>query len=87
MADLRIPDYSMNDRQRFIDQTDTEINSGVEFASCFTSTLAFNIWYARYQTLHLAKYGSYLLLGHEIYDNVENINNDIISMDDEIFEF
>jgi len=86
MADLIVPYFEIEDQQRFINQTDTEINTEVKSFVDLGGVFAFRIWYCRYQSLHLAKHGSYLLLSHPIYDN-DNINNGIKTMDDEIFDF
>ena len=86
MSDLIVPYFEIEDQQRFINQTDKEINTEVKSFIDLGGVFGFRIWYCRYQTLHLAKHGSYLLLSHSIYDN-DNINNGINSMDDEIFEF
>jgi len=72
MCDLKVPYYDFEDQQRFINQTDTEINTEVKSVNDLYGIFGFRIWYARYQSLHFAKYGSYLLLSHSIYDDETN---------------
>lgn len=72
MADLIIPYLDYEDQQRFINQTDKDINVDIKTVNDIGGTFAFRIFYARYQSLHLAKHGSYLLLGHSLYDRNDN---------------
>jgi hypothetical protein len=57
------------DQQRFLKQTDRRINPDQRNANEFTSMIAWQIFYARYQSLHMQMFGSYLLPSHEIYDS------------------
>ena len=70
---LPIPALSKEDRQRFLNQTCKSLNPNIVSADEFPTELNFAIFYARYQTLHMQKFGAYLMLSHEIYDRIPDI--------------
>ena len=71
---LTIPVFDKTDQQTFLNQTCKSINPNQRSADKFTSTIAWQIFYARYQSLHLQKYGSYLMPEHRIYQENTSIN-------------
>lgn len=69
VVSLLVPNFNKTDKQRFINQTDFNLNTDVYEEQMLDTPVAFAIWYVRYQEKHFKKYGSYLMLSHEIYDD------------------